>query len=1272
MRFCRNGFLPCIMAIAFAIVVFNGASYAQFSVSINGPSTASTPAPTGQFTVTAAVSGNTNSVTKIVFYRNDVPYKTFTGSSTSQTLTENLLGQDIYTYRARAYDSQGVWVDSSDVKLTVETPRVFKMGDPIPLSSPIPTTGPNRNHDHTPEVQAAVNYLGDHGGGTLYFPCTGGPGDDMQSIYNIKDTITIPSNVTLQGESSEEYGRCRIYWSDVFWSPGGGCPVLDPNTPASLLNKPMFKIAGGTSRVRFRDLFLWSRSSGHECFPRADWERIEVEKTVAIALYGNTGHIRDIIFENVSISNFKYGIKASTCTDPNGDSGDVECPETNYELSDIKMRGVKPQGNYRQLYINAKYAYDWDVQNFNLSGMMYNQGAVEIKNAGAPASYTGENKELKFLQLNCNGNSDRSPEYRPKFCLNVKKHGGLYFKQLHHEGVPNAIQVEPLPSGITNDDPIIFEHSVMTGEFKDASMKLYLIGNSLFAAPEVAQAGLDEGRLRFTGSGVNSTVVDCGDIHWDITDVNGGTPYWGDLQMLFTHSERNRNSFFADSLGYSHVKTHTPCPSGVSGLSNINEIGGEHFNTGVMPMETFLPYSKVFGTSPDCTSPSTCAVELQKLLDRFPNGTINMNGGTIYINGSVTVDRTITIPSGRQIVGGPGSEIVLSGSAQRLFQINVPVGSQSLPRTSGNIIRNLKLKTTQANTTATGLAIIGDTHADLPGGASDMHFSGLSIEGFDKGLEVARFNATPGTAHPMVDGLSWKNISFVNNKTAAAYIFSSNLSNWNIMDLSMESKDSNATGWHQITAGNSMQNVTCRGTLNPMNHCIKLDIAATHLTGLKKTQNVTNALTLGENFGVGFPAPYQSLQFVNSVIRNNDFRSAVSGMSRVNILGKTFITSMNNRYGYINVTTNSEGHLSRLTYCGDTYDGNIVYPGLAERHPNLYVGVPTPTRVECGTRPIPWDDAIRWGGEEKGPAAEDGYFSDDQPLVGNFFDDVREDFVIYRKGSESNPQGYFRIKQAGGIGTIITDWGTIGDKPLIGRFFPNARAQIVIWRPSTGDWWVRDPNAANYFMWHWGLPGDIPFIGNFINESGGSISGDADEIAIYRPSSQTIWIYNPRSGAYVYSARNADYGTDIQVGDFLGAGYDQAAQYKDGVWTILDARTHNTYTANLGQPGDVPVAGKYLSGACTQLGVWRSSTQEFIVKDPFPSCGTREQSMIWGSNNDFNFATTDCPGGICPDDIPLRINTANGSLDRPTAYRPTKGVFNRSVSSGQWWVHDPF
>ena len=163
---------------------------------------------------------------------------------------------------------------------------------------------------------------------------------------------------------------------------------------------------------------------------------------------------------------------------------------------------------------------------------------------------------------------------------------------------------------------------------------------------------------------------------------------------------------------------------------------------------------------------------------------------------------------------------------------------------------------------------------------------------------------------------------------------------------------------------------------------------------------------------------------------------------------------------------------------------------------------------------------------------------------------------------------------------------------------------------------------------------------------------------------------NPRTGQYFAFQRAADYGREIQIGDFLGAGYDQIGQYKAGTWNIIDTRTGSAYADFLGGADRyTPVSGKYLAGSnVTQLGVWNHATQEFVIK-PL-NCNDCEQRLKWGSNN---FEEITGKNDNDDDDIPLRINLkTNGILHRPTTYRQKKGLFKYGIANGQWWIHDPF
>ena len=1301
MSFRGNKWLYRTLMTMSIVMVFACVSYAQITVSISGepvasgtPLPASVPAPSVSFKVKAIPAVSTGTVTQVDFYRNDVLYKTL--MSAPWEITESGLGQDTYTYHARAYDSPDNWAESGDFVMVVETAHIVRMGGPIPRPSPSPayyTHGPDPLFDHTEDIKLAIAHLSGQGGGTLLFPCAPlyvppvvGQNPDFagKAVYNVSDTITVPSNVTLQGESSEWWGKCVIFWYDVkgvYGETTGGDPPLTctGTAPVNLTNKPMFLIRENTDRVRFRDLAIQSRASGRtNCQPRNDFVKYFAEQTSGIEMNPDGdpkctldpcgGDISDIIFENVTISDFTYGIKA------------VSPGHTAHEISGVRIRGYNAHTNFRQLVIDSPAAYDWDVQNLNIVTMEEGQGGVDIVNAGNPSENTPNNTKLKFLQLNCIGNQARDPE----FCVQVEKHEGLYFRQMHQEGVDDGFIVKDLTErdpAETNTEPIVVESSMATGRFYDASMTLYLIANAVVAAPELETPTLaDDGRLLFidesegSDGGVDSTVIDCGDYHrdWTNTPNPSGTPVPG---MLYTHSERNRASFFAnDGSGPTYTMPHTTCPSDISG------VGGDFFDSGVLPNEPGL-YSNTLDSS--TCSACNAADMLEYLLGQ---------GGSVYIGDDFTLDRTVTIPKGSQIIGDGDAELVLDSLRDDdLFLIDVFVPSDAAGFQSGIVIRNLKMKTEQAG--KIGIHLAGEYSTTDTGSSRDLQFSGLTLNGFEKGIYASSLNLVdPLARQPMVDGFSLKNISIeaplgapANFDETAIEIFSSNASNWNVMNLTTTSKINGAIGWDQTYGGYlGLQDVRCRGidveatgeVLETMEDCLKLRmVSGSYLSGLRKTENVTNAVTLDLSNLVS-EDPLQGRQPSLVTFRNNDFTGGT-----VKVVGKSFITSMNNKYGDFEVDTTNEADLSRLTYCDDDFPVTSPhYSGLKPYHPNLWVGIETPTRIECGPRPVPWDDPLTWGGG-----------NGDVPLVGKFDDDSKEDLVIFRP---TTPE--FRIKRRDTANTErIIPFGVAGDTPFVGKFLPGNRDQLLVFKitGTSPTWRMYDPKTCPgggclSASWSWGTWNDIPLIGNFIDDA-----NDVDEIAVYRPLDNTFYIINPYTGANVTLTTPADHDSAvIVVGDFQGLGYDQIAQYEAsaGTWYILDPASGTTITAGWGiGPGDVPVTGRYFPPGgspavqCSQLGIWRPDQQILYVADATSGCGGRNKSMEWGSNNDF--PVTAAPASPiancvhdpvnnllnCTNDIPLTISD-DGLIDRPVSYRPTKGAYTEGIANGQWWVHDKF
>ena len=702
---------------------------------------------------------------------------------------------------------------------------------------------------------------------------------------------------------------------------------------------------------------------------------------------------------------------------------------------------------------------------------------------------------------------------------------------------------------------------------------------------------------------------------------------------------------------------HTVCPA------NINEIGGRVFDNGVLPTEDGT-YSQELN---NVILASTCsglgvAGCIEHLLTL---------GGTVNISTSYDVDRAIVVPRGAQIIGAPGAALTLDTDHDALFRIMLPTGTTDGNGMSGVIIRNLTLNTTESSTI--GIEMIGDT-VDNFGISRDMHFSGLTIQGFDQGIYAhasPEATATPPLPiwYPMINGVSLKNMTFINNQKALD-LYSPSASNWNVMNLTMKSTSNLAVGWNQYWGGHfAVQGARCEGGATyDMKSCFNVQMVSRFsLTGLRKTVDVTNSVTIAPSFFAFDEGIYHARQPSTVNFRNNDFTGG-----RVNVTGKSFILSMNNKYDDVNVQTtyqppsyidawDDEPAVSRLTYCADSFTGSPHYAELADYHPNRWVGAPTPTRLECSADPIPWDEVVTWGG-----------VANDVPLVGNFYDEDTEDYVIFRP-SAADPE--FHIRERNGTGKRILEWGQSTDKPLTAKILSTTDfSQIIAFR--SGAWLVLDTSDCTDendsatcpdYNFSWGTAGDIPLVGNFTNDS-----DPLDDLAVYRPTTKTFWIINPRTYSYTARTTSPDDDCQLQAGDFLGLGYDQIAQFKAGNWYILDASNGATDTATLGASGDRAVAGKYLPTAagkdpCVQLGVWDPDDQKFYIRDVNGSttdCGTRTANMYWGSNNDYRGHTGD-------DDKPLTI-TDDGTIRRPAAYRPNKGLYNFGIANGQWWVHDKF
>jgi hypothetical protein len=147
-------------------------------------------------------------------------------------------------------------------------------------------------------------------------------------------------------------------------------------------------------------------------------------------------------------------------------------------------------------------------------------------------------------------------------------------------------------------------------------------------------------------------------------------------------------------------------------------------------------------------------------------------------------------------------------------------------------------------------------------------------------------------------------------------------------------------------------------------------------------------------------------------------------------------------------------------------------------------------------------------------------------------------------------------------------------------------ADLAIWRPSTGYWWVMNPNGTVQANVGWGLSGDDPVEGDY--------DGDGKtDFAVYRKvTGQTSEWWIMRSSDNSYFSTNFGLETDIPAqADFDGDGRTDAALFRPGTgtWYIIQSSNLQIVQGQFGQSGDIPAPADYDGDGKADIGVWRGS-----------------------------------------------------------------------------------
>lgn len=153
-------------------------------------------------------------------------------------------------------------------------------------------------------------------------------------------------------------------------------------------------------------------------------------------------------------------------------------------------------------------------------------------------------------------------------------------------------------------------------------------------------------------------------------------------------------------------------------------------------------------------------------------------------------------------------------------------------------------------------------------------------------------------------------------------------------------------------------------------------------------------------------------------------------------------------------------------------------------------------------------------------------------------------------------------------------------------------ADLAIWRPSTGYWWVYDPNGSNHITAPWGQAGDTPVAGDF--------DGDGiTDFSIFRPSTGAWWVYRS-SDSTSYSVTFGQSGDITAPADLDGDGRSDLAVFRGddpssgfGTWYVMPSAGSGYYSVQFGLSSDIPAPADHDGDGIADITVFRASNETF-------------------------------------------------------------------------------
>jgi hypothetical protein len=450
--------------------------------------------------------------------------------------------------------------------------------------------------DNFRRIQDAIDSVATTGG-TVYFP----PG-----YYNVSNTLTVPSNVRLQGMGS--YYNCQLRLTRK--------------------HAPLFEVADGKSNITFKDLTLVALSGGWPRTSPSETALIRQEGTIGISLKSEWSGISNIVIENVRANQFTQAISATSAY-----------PGWDAVISNVKIRNFASDGNEYSLYTNTRGADGWDVQNMNVYPMHDKQNGIFLQLSG----------QMSFLQLSCAGNTDPANNISPGICAKLWGNGNTYFRQMHVEGprlgfcVGSDCDGSPGNKG-ENANLMTVENSATAGEFHRATNLVSI--NNRFWLDFPQPPSPPPASYKFFGTGANSWLMSCSDV-WVSWNPN--------THMSNTTVTAPPNAFPGLATGvYGCTNGYLSTPNFAQGYTADNErLSGE---------KDVTAYGAVANDGYDDTW------AFSQALAAATSG--NAPGKRVFVpSGTFDISSTLELYGGETFLGESGSIIRLNGNNVSLFKV---------------------------------------------------------------------------------------------------------------------------------------------------------------------------------------------------------------------------------------------------------------------------------------------------------------------------------------------------------------------------------------------------------------------------------------------------------------------------------------------------------------------------------------------------------------------------------------------------------------------------